>query len=1674
MVRVLFRFGLALALAGFLQNAYSVTTNSNTLSSADFTMQPPVLTARETPLVMLGLSVDNQLFYKAYTDYTDIDSDGVLETTYDDSFDYYGYFRSDWCYTYDSSLNAYTPSNLATGHSCSGSSDWSGNFLNWATMTRVDVLRKVLYGGKRAVDTQSQTVLERAYVPSDVHAFAKVYSGSDIRDYVPDAYAGGTANTATFCNVSSAHPYSSSSNPELRIAKGDHRRWSVNEGRQCQWTSGSNRPPDSDRLNMGSEQRVRVATCVAGKDASSDGCKTYPAGSSKPVGLLQQYGENGDLKFGLISGSYENYIAGGVLRKNIGLFGSNASSSDDEIDLNTGVFQNVDGIISTIDAIRIVGWNGSGYGCGGPGISIANFKNGTNACRDWGNPVSEIFAEAVRYFSGATSATSAFELGQSGDVISALKEATWPASVNVNPLNVDSRCAACSIIMISSGVASFDGDDLGSVSDIEGLSSVSDLSATTNAVGSSEYGTFAQNFLVGKASGVNDASNDGLCTSKSLSGLANALGICPEAPALEGTYQIVGLANHAKNNDLRTDSGMSGEQTVDTYGVELAESIPSFEIAVGGGAIRFLPACQSKSSGSSSWSPCSLFDVEILDTQSNAAGELVAGTLLFHWEDSSWGSDYDLDGSHVISFCVGQTGNQCASGFTDDRSGVTYDVQVPNGQLRISQAVAYTAAGFDLRFGYVVTGSQGKDGISDWLVRPGNQNRNDLCQLEYNGEDGTPLLPVPNNQSTISASCGSYNEYNYLPVSALYGPSASGADRLLDKPLLLAAKYGGYRDLDGSNDPTYNNSSTDTREWDLVNNRTGVSGADGIPDNYFFSSNPGLLADQLQRVFESLVARTASGTNAAVVANSSSGVGAVYQALYQPQYSVGSNTVTWTGTLRAIFIDDFGYLREDSNQNDKLDGYSTDKIVQLEYDPNLEKTFVQRYDLNASNQLVASGLPVELNEISAVWSAVDLLGEMSSPEEQRASFGTVDANRRYIFTAMDLNGDGEVDNNDTTEFSRANTSQLSNLKQFMGLPAATDSDISELIDYIRGKEVTGFRSRTIDYDQDGTDEVWRLGDIIHSTPAVVASPRDNYDTLYSDSTYEDFSDQYRNRRQVVYVGANDGFIHAFNGGYWNAVTKQFSTQPVSGNATSDHPLGQELWAYAPSNLLPHLRWLKEVDYQHVYYMDGEPIVFDANIFPDDATHPHGWGTVLVMGMRFGGAPIELDIDGTQRVMRSAYVIFDVTDPEQPPKLLGEVSAPELGFTLAKPVVVKNRQPSTTVGSLGDWTSPSVNDWYLVLGSGPRGSTVASDADSDQPPQIFAIDLEELVDSAGSTGNNTNYFVTISGQTPLSLGAINGFVGGFEVSDWDRNNSDDAVYVTTVDNPASSTSEPGGRLFRLLIEDNQGTSTASYGISGAIVGQMMDVGKPVQASPTTVRDTYGDRWLLFGTGKLLVPSDNALMDQQYFFGVKEPKDTSGQLTYGSVSTSSLYDVTDLGVFENTGEVRNLSGGVMSNLTINSNPVDSFSDLEGALRSFPGWKRKLQSPSLSPSGRVTGSATLNPADRESFAFTEYVPPAQSCELDGESFLYVLSVLTGTSTPYAPLSTSSQFDVNGSELSLSVISLGAGQASEVTFHQGGSGSLKAITNMSTGAIGSDDVSLGDPESGRQSWRQIESVRF
>ncbi|MGZ8267115.1 MAG: hypothetical protein ACXWUU_06610 [Burkholderiales bacterium] len=169
---------------------FCVATQPTLAALLNLAAQPLFIGSNIPPKILLTVSKDQQLFLKAYNDYSDLDGDGGIETTYKHSIDYYGYFDPTKCYTYSTTRNRFEPASISPTKYCTG--QWSGNFLNWASMSRMDAVRKLLYGGARSTDqtyasggANAETVLERSYLPTDAHAFAKYYNGADIALLTP-------------------------------------------------------------------------------------------------------------------------------------------------------------------------------------------------------------------------------------------------------------------------------------------------------------------------------------------------------------------------------------------------------------------------------------------------------------------------------------------------------------------------------------------------------------------------------------------------------------------------------------------------------------------------------------------------------------------------------------------------------------------------------------------------------------------------------------------------------------------------------------------------------------------------------------------------------------------------------------------------------------------------------------------------------------------------------------------------------------------------------------------------------------------------------------------------------------------------------------------------------------------------------------------------------------------------------------------------------------------------------------------------------------------------------------------------------------------------------------------------------------------------------------------------
>lgn len=196
-----------------------------------------------------------------------------------------------------------------------------------------------------------------------------------------------------------------------------------------------------------------------------------------------------------------------------------------------------------------------------------------------------------------------------------------------------------------------------------------------------------------------------------------------------------------------------------------------------------------------------------------------------------------------------------------------------------------------------------------------------------------------------------------------------------------------------------------------------------------------------------------------------------------------------------------------------------------------------------------------------------------------------------------------------------------------------------------------------------------LGDIVHSTPVEVGGPP----PMLSGASYLTHREKYRTRKRAIYVGANDGMLHAF-----------------------DADTGRELFAYVPDALLAQLSRLPQPGYRHHAYVDG-------GITAAEAFSLGTWRTVLAVSMR-GGAP--------------GLFALDITSPEN----FGEGGAlweftieddADIGYLAGKPLIAKFRTG-------GDALRPEYG-YFVVVTSGPASQTATG---SSADGSVFLLSLDK--------------------------------------------------------------------------------------------------------------------------------------------------------------------------------------------------------------------------------------------------------------------------------------------------------------------------------------------------------------
>ncbi len=767
--------------------------------------------------------------------------------------------------------------------------------------------------------------------------------------------------------------------------------------------------------------------------------------------------------------------------------------------------------------------------------------------------------------------------------------------------------------------------------------------------------------------------------------------------------------------------------------------------------------------------------------------------------------------------------------------------------------------------------------------------------------------------------------------------------------LYLAAKYGNLDEVNrrGGGDPT------------------GIS--------FFPAERGNEIWHALDNVFQNILQRVGSGTAAAVVApeGRGEGEGSVVQAYYKPfrdspvypDNHTGvrevEHQIMWSGFLHSLWIDPCGNLREDTTNDGRLDlendmivGYYTDDRIGT-----MVERFTPAYDPEKDCPWVFDpdsplGDPFKMYDLNAIFEAGKLLWS-TSPES------------RLIYTY-------DENSSDTDKKIPFNDSQLSTIEPLLGVNnASVDSSYSldhlgpdgnraeTLINYIRGEDYPGLRVRTLDIidDDDNNDgkNTWKLGNIVNSTPVVVAGASEPYDVVYADRSYRAFRNEQRSRETMVYAGSNAGMLHAFTHGTYDRDDNQF--KPTN----SGEKIGEEAWAYIPRSLLPHLKWLADPGYTHVFYVDLSPKVFDAKI----RNGGDKWGTFMLLGLNKGGKKIYINKDGDEEIIYPSYTLIDITDPRTP-KVMWERSYEGSGLTTSKPAVFKVN-----------------NKWFAAFGSGPNDYSGKTDyyGKSDQKSKIYIIDLDTGLPSTSSD----DWFVELNDD--------NAFLNSPTAFDKNINYSVDGIYFgESYLDKQGNTETWKGNIHKINVavdedfEYDDSVNTWSHSV-------LFESPGPVTAQVSMRSDPDDNVILFFGTGRYMDHFDALDEDQQYLFGIKDPlyddNNTGSKVTFNDTDLfkANPIHVSDQGyVFEGEGYFLfkgDAEGGDDGNGT--------FPELVAHVRNnYHGWYRELEKPNPTPSERIISRATVF---AQALLVPSYTPSFDVCGVEGESNVYALYYQTGT---------------------------------------------------------------------------------
>ena len=566
------------------------------------TVLPPEIVLPSEPLYMNGAKTKGNLTIALSVEFP------TVGQTYRDNFDstkeYVGYFDPKACYR--SVLSNGTNGNYFDWQSNKGtvaascpSSQFDGNFMNWASSSAIDIMRYGLTGGNRSIDDANTTIVDRAYLPDNFYNNSSYFSekfisrtqisgrvelaltlfplGMWIYNCRDRIYFANAQDTNALGNSSCATPFgvSGALSPNL-IKANNNNTGNFYQIRNlvCDANSASN----------------RLMTYDAETKKWSGLCFRYPGGKYKPVGQFQVNADN--LRVSVLGYLQDDSRSryGGVLRAPLKYLGPNnfdnsfnlltAANARTEWDKTTGVF-----IVNP--QIGDATYGDQGFGQSGAINYINKFGTlnpatiGTYKSVD---PLSELYYEAIRYLQGKQPTAQAIASVTGSTASKTLQEnfpvyTTWtdPFAGFTDATDSAKGCLRNNILTVADVFTHSDrsvpGNTVTTNSDFARSVETNptlDAPFWTNVVGSFESKSTATASLSYTDSTGRSQVAGNLSANTLYPSLANAATV--DTGATGGSYYMAGLAYWANTQSFRTDLPKG---RIKTYSIDVNENSAS-------------------------------------------------------------------------------------------------------------------------------------------------------------------------------------------------------------------------------------------------------------------------------------------------------------------------------------------------------------------------------------------------------------------------------------------------------------------------------------------------------------------------------------------------------------------------------------------------------------------------------------------------------------------------------------------------------------------------------------------------------------------------------------------------------------------------------------------------------------------------------------------------------------------------------------------------------------------------------------------------------------------------------------------------------------------------------------------------------------------------------------------